>query len=152
VVRKQPPPPISFLPEPLSRRRSPVVGRPPPSALCLGRRPFHPCKRMRDFVAGSAIPANSGGCAAAHRRAPPPPAWAPPPRRVRSWLAVGSAADGPDSIDPRVKPASNGQPGLFVKETPGFFLIACRSFHLERPLKFSPKFYVLASVLLEFHT
>jgi hypothetical protein len=134
VVRKQPPPPISFLPEPLSRRRSPA----------LADRP------LRRYASVAALFTRASACAISWPGVPP--AWAPPPRRVRSWLAVGSAADGPDSIDPRVKPASNGQPGLFVKETPGFFLIACRSFHLERPLKFSPKFYVLASVLLEFHT
>jgi hypothetical protein len=60
------------------------------------------------------------------------------------WIAI----NGPDSIDPRVNPAHTGQPGAFVKDTLGFFLFASRSFHLERFLQFSPKFYVLAPALI----
>jgi hypothetical protein len=45
------------------------------------------------------------------RRAPPLLAQAPPPWRLWARAAVGSVADGPDSLDPRVKPVDNSQPG-----------------------------------------
>jgi hypothetical protein len=121
VVRKQPPPSFYFFPSHMPRRHSPAAGRPPPSASCRGRRPKHLCKHMFEF-------ANSPATRRSFPRviswpgvlfrptpasAPPPLARALPPSRVRAWMAVGSAINGPDPIDLRVKPASNGQPVSF---------------------------------------
>jgi hypothetical protein len=36
-------------------------------------------------------------------------------------MVVGSAINGPDPLDPRVKPASTGQPGTFSLRDPRFF-------------------------------
>jgi hypothetical protein len=71
----------------------------------------------RDFVAGTAVSANSGESAAARSRAPPP-------NRVRAWPAAGSAADDLDQPGPQVNSANNGQPGvLLLKRPPTSFIL-----------------------------
>jgi hypothetical protein len=158
-VRKQPSPSFSSLPSCAPCRRSPAGDRSPPSAPCRHRRLTHPCKHMfkfakspptrRHFPHVFSWPERCFG----RRRRPPPP-------RAAALALAGAGSRWIGRRWPRSnRPA--GQTGhipvnwgIKVKEPPSprFFNFTCRSFHLERPLQFSPKFYVLVPVLLEFHT
>jgi hypothetical protein len=131
AVRKQTPVPFYFFPSCMPCHYSPATGRPPPLAPCRGRRPKRPARasarlssqsrqlRLGVFrVRFSGRERRYGCCRRSRRHAPPLPTQAPPPSRVRAWMAVGSGMDDPDSFDPRVNPASNGQPGVLLLKRP----------------------------------
>jgi hypothetical protein len=151
LVKKLLPASLLFLPSRTSRCHSSAAGRPPPSAPCRGRHPKHLCKHMFEF-------ANSP---ATLRHFPrvilwpgtpfrPTPASAPPRaallRRRPVAFGRGWPLDRPSTALIHLTRGSSPQvtvnQGLFVKETPDFFIFACRSFHLNIFLQFSPKSYV----------
>jgi hypothetical protein len=163
-VRKQSLPSFISLPSCATRGRSPAAGPPPPSARSRDCHLTHLCKHMFEFAKSPATcrrfpHAFSWSERCFGRR------WRPSPSRAAAAGASAAAlalAGASSHWIERGWPRSNrpaGQTGHIpvnwgkkVKEPPSFFNFTCRSFHLNKPLQFGPKFYVLAPVLLEFHT